>query len=65
MTFTATVLFFEWAVEAAFPCPAGIVGGFATWICNVAGLVFLCLFLIPNIGKNDHYCIFFTKFSST
>ena len=48
------VLFFEWAIEAAFPCPSGLVGGVASLFNNIVALIFLGLFLIPDIGKNKN-----------
>jgi len=43
-------LFFELAVEIAFPVSESIVGGFLTGVLGVIGAIYLLLFFIPNIG---------------
>lgn len=48
--FATAPLFFELAVETAYPCPEVVVGGLVTATNNLLGLFFLLLFFIPNIG---------------
>lgn len=50
LNFATSPLFFELAVESAYPCPEILVGGLLTGMNNFVGLVFLFLFFIPNIG---------------
>ncbi|XP_042239360.1 solute carrier family 49 member 4 homolog [Homarus americanus] len=49
-SFAAVPLFFELAVENAYPCSEVIVGGLITASNNLVGLLFLLIFFIPNIG---------------
>ena len=51
LNFATCPLFFELAVESAYPCPEILVGGLLTGANNFVGLTFLFLFFIPNIGK--------------
>ena len=37
-------------VEVTYPVHESIVGGFLTGFYNLVGIVFLLLFLVPNIG---------------
>ena len=46
-----TPVYYEIAVEASYPIAEGIVTLTITWLMNLFGLVFLCVFMIPNIGK--------------
>ncbi|XP_069953629.1 solute carrier family 49 member 4 homolog isoform X1 [Cherax quadricarinatus] len=48
--FASVPLFFELAVESAYPCSEVIVGGLLTATNNFIGLLFLFIFFIPNIG---------------
>ncbi|XP_069169382.1 solute carrier family 49 member 4 homolog isoform X2 [Procambarus clarkii] len=48
--FANAPLFFELAVERAYPCPEVIVAGLLTGLMNFIGLIFLFVFLIPDIG---------------
>ncbi|CAL4153962.1 unnamed protein product [Meganyctiphanes norvegica] len=48
----ASVLTFELAVEAAYPCSEVIVGGILSVGSNFIGLIFLMLFLFPFSGYN-------------
>ncbi|XP_068213054.1 solute carrier family 49 member 4 homolog isoform X2 [Palaemon carinicauda] len=50
LNFSTCPLFFELAVESAYPCPEILVGGLLTGMNNFVGLTFLFLFFIPNIG---------------
>ncbi|XP_064093679.1 solute carrier family 49 member 4 homolog isoform X2 [Macrobrachium nipponense] len=50
LNFATCPLFFELAVESAYPCPEILVGGLLTGMNNFVGLLFLFLFFIPNIG---------------
>ncbi|XP_068206844.1 solute carrier family 49 member 4-like isoform X2 [Palaemon carinicauda] len=43
-------LFTELAVEFAYPCSELVVAGFFTFAMNGLGMIFLFLFLIPDIG---------------
>lgn len=52
LNFLTCPLFFELAVETAYPCPEILVGGLLTGVNNLMGLIFLFIFLIPNIGYN-------------
>ncbi|XP_069174333.1 solute carrier family 49 member 4 homolog [Procambarus clarkii] len=48
--FATTPLFFEMSVECSYPCPEIIVAGLLTGAMNFIELVFLFMFLIPDIG---------------
>nr|XP_027214480.1 disrupted in renal carcinoma protein 2 homolog isoform X1 [Penaeus vannamei]XP_027214481.1 disrupted in renal carcinoma protein 2 homolog isoform X1 [Penaeus vannamei]XP_027214482.1 disrupted in renal carcinoma protein 2 homolog isoform X1 [Penaeus vannamei] len=48
--FATAPLFFELAVETAYPCPEVVVGGLVTATNNLLGLFFLMMFFIPDIG---------------
>ena len=63
--FATAPLFFELAVELAYPSPEGVIAGFATCLLNFIGIIFLCIFLIPNIGKcylYFNYLLVFLRF---
>ncbi|KAK7067284.1 hypothetical protein SK128_014125, partial [Halocaridina rubra] len=49
VNFGTTPLFYELAVETAYPCPEGVVSGFLEGTLSLTGIIFLCLFFIPNI----------------
>lgn len=54
-------LFFEMAVETAYPVAEGITSGFLTVTCNVLQLVFYIFPLLPNFGlKWINWCTFAT-----
>lgn len=44
-------LFFEIACEASYPVAEGVTGGLLTLLNNIVGICFLCVLLIPNIGR--------------
>ncbi|XP_069169376.1 solute carrier family 49 member 4 homolog isoform X2 [Procambarus clarkii] len=48
--FATAPLYFELAVESAYPCSEVIIGGLLTATNNLTGVIFLLLFFIPNIG---------------
>lgn len=48
--FANAPLFIEFAVESAYPCPEVYVGGLLTGTMNFIGLIFLFIFLIPDLG---------------
>ncbi|KAK7073107.1 Solute carrier 49 member 4 [Halocaridina rubra] len=48
--YATSPLFFELAVESAYPAPEILVGGLLTGMNNLIGLSFLFIFLIPNMG---------------
>jgi len=50
INFCCCPLFFEMAVEMAYPVNEGLVGGFLTGVYNLIGIMFLFIFFIPNIG---------------
>ena len=50
INFCCCPLFFEMAVEMAYPVNEGLVGGFLTGVYNFIGIMFLFIFFIPNIG---------------
>merc|ERR1711970_170775 len=50
INFCCCPLFFEMAVEMAYPVNEGLVGGFLTGVYNLIGIIFLFIFFIPNIG---------------
>lgn len=45
-----TPLFFELASELGYPSPEVIVGGLLTGTMNFVGLLFLFIFMVPDIG---------------
>ncbi|XP_013394520.1 disrupted in renal carcinoma protein 2 homolog [Lingula anatina] len=47
----STAFFYEIACEASFPTAEGVTTGFLTFLNNVCGLVFLFIFMIPNVDK--------------
>lgn len=49
--FSTCPLFFELAVESAYPCSEVMVGGIMTAMNNFVGLCFLFLFFIPFESK--------------
>ena len=54
-------LFFEMAVETAYPVAEGITSGFLTMSCNLLQLVFYIFPLLPNFGlKWINWCTFVT-----
>ena len=54
-------LFFEMAVETAYPVAEGITSGFLTVSANILQLVFYIFPMIPNFGlKWINWCIFAT-----
>ncbi len=55
-----TPVYFEMAVEASYPIAEGTVTLTITWLFNLFGFVFLCVFMIPNIGKYNNYVCFIT-----
>ena len=44
-------LYYEISVEASYPISEGLVTLTITWLMSVFGLVFLFVFMIPEIGK--------------
>ena len=44
-------LLFELSCEVTYPVAEGITAGIVTWLSNLAGLIFLFIMMIPNIGK--------------
>ncbi|CAL4119870.1 unnamed protein product, partial [Meganyctiphanes norvegica] len=52
LNFATAPLFFELAVESAYPCSEIMVGGFVTTANNITGLLFLLLFFINWSGYN-------------
>ena len=50
ISFSCYPIFFEMTVEVTYPVHESIVGGFLTGFYNLVGIVFLLLFLVPNIG---------------
>ena len=57
LTYSASPIFFEFSVEIVYPVPEGVVGGFLTLVYNTFGMIFLFLFYVPAIGKNNRFCI--------
>ena len=54
-------LFFEMAVETAYPVAEGITSGFVTVAANLLQLVFYIFPMLPNCGlKWINWCIFIT-----
>ena len=54
-------LFFEMAVETAYPVAEGVTSGFLTISCNVLPLVFYIFPLLPKFGlKWINWCTFAT-----
>ena len=43
-------IYFEMTVEVTYPVHESIVGGFLAGFYNLAAIIFLLLFFIPNIG---------------
>lgn len=49
--FAAIPLFFEVAVDLAFPVPEIMVSGIITAADNIVSILFLLVFFIPDVGK--------------
>uniref|UniRef100_A0A2C9LVK1 Major facilitator superfamily (MFS) profile domain-containing protein n=1 Tax=Biomphalaria glabrata TaxID=6526 RepID=A0A2C9LVK1_BIOGL len=47
---SAVPLIYELGCELAYPTSEGAANGFLTYLNNVGGLIFLAVFLIPNVG---------------
>ncbi len=54
----AVPVYYEITAEASYPIAEGTVTLTITWLMNLFGLVFLCVFMIPNVGR---YAIFISK----
>ncbi|KAK6970076.1 disrupted in renal carcinoma protein 2, partial [Biomphalaria glabrata] len=46
---SAVPLIYELGCELAYPTSEGAANGFLTYLNNVGGLIFLAVFLIPNV----------------
>ena len=51
LNYASLTLFFELAVEEAYPAPEVVIGGIITASDNFFSFVFLLIYLIPGIGK--------------
>ena len=52
LTNAAIPLYYEITVEAAYPIAEGLVTLTITWLMNMCGLVFLFVFMIPELGES-------------
>ncbi|XP_072048091.1 solute carrier family 49 member 4 homolog [Amphiura filiformis] len=61
----AIPVYYEITVEASYPIAEGIITLTITWLMNVFGLVFLCVFMVPDIGASwMNYVMLGAVFSS-
>jgi len=52
-------LFFELACEVTYPVAEGVTNLVLTLVNNIAGLIFLLIPLIPNIGMLDYIILMY------